>query len=153
MSIAKRRKRPGVRRPRLKSTCEECWVVVGQRRGSIWHGRRVEKTSGEVAQVEFDGAWVLEREEKRGDVVGFYHTHPSGTADPSRRDLDTMHAWASAFGKPLLCLIESSAELAAYRFDDDESAGERLELAEAFPRGVVVAVEAVDGIEEEDHDE
>jgi proteasome lid subunit RPN8/RPN11 len=82
---------------------------------------------------------VLGREESNGDVVGFYHTHPGGPPTPSQRDLKTMRAWAGSFGKPLLCLIESEGELAAYRFDDDESDGEILTACELLPRGIVVA--------------
>ena len=94
---------------------------------------------GGPASVEFDAAWALFREETRGDVVGFYHTHPAGQAGPSRRDLRTMRAWAGSFGKPLLCLIESDAALAAYRFDDDQSDGVKLTACELLPRGLVVA--------------
>jgi proteasome lid subunit RPN8/RPN11 len=94
---------------------------------------------GQPAAVEFDAAWALNREEERGDVVGFYHTHPSGPAAPSVRDVRTMHAWVSAFGKPLLCLIESRGTLVAYRFQDDASPAVPLKACELFPRGVVVA--------------
>jgi proteasome lid subunit RPN8/RPN11 len=94
---------------------------------------------GRPAAVEFDADWVLRREEARGDVVGFYHTHPSGPPEPSQRDLRTMRAWASAFGKALLCLIESNGALAAFRFDDDASQGVKLAACELFARGVVIA--------------
>jgi proteasome lid subunit RPN8/RPN11 len=83
--------------------------------------------------------WVLSREESRGDVVGFYHTHPGGLPTPSQRDLKTMRAWVGSFGKPLLCLIESDGELAAYRFDDDESDGVKITACERLPRGIVIA--------------
>lgn len=125
--------------------CEQCWVLVGQRRGRVWYTRRIGRCSGDPAEVEFDGPAVLAREERRRDVVGFLHTHPSSAAVPSRRDLATMRAWVSAFGKPLLCLIEGTDGLAGYRFDDDESTGERLLLVETFPRGVVIGVEADGG--------
>jgi proteasome lid subunit RPN8/RPN11 len=69
-------------------------------------------------QRRVDAAGVLAREESKGDVVGFYHTHPAGPPEPSQRDVRTMRAWVSSFGKPLLCLIESDGELAAYRFSD-----------------------------------
>ena len=96
-------------------------------------------TRGQPAQVEFDAAWVLAREEQRGDVLGFYHTHPFSQPLPSETDLRTMRAWASAFGKPLLCLIESIDGLAAFRFDDDDSPAMKLRSCELFPRGVVIA--------------
>jgi len=94
---------------------------------------------GSPASVEFDAAWVLGREESRGDVVGFYHTHPCGQPGPSQRDLRTMRAWAGSFGKPLLCLIESDAALAAYQFDNDQSGGVKLTACELLPRGLVIA--------------
>jgi proteasome lid subunit RPN8/RPN11 len=93
--------------------------------------------------VRFDGPWVLQREEQRRDVVGFYHTHPDGPAIPSKRDVRTMRAWCSSFGKPLLCLIDSPTELRGYRFAEDGSYRE-LGIVEVFPRGVVIGVE-VDG--------
>ena len=121
---------------------EQCWTLVGQRRGRIWFCRRMRRSAGERTSVRFDGAWVLKREEKHGDVVGFIHTHPDGPASPSGRDLRTMRAWCGAFGKPLLCLIASPQQLLGYRFDDDESTGDELELVETFPRGVVIGVDA-----------
>ena len=101
-------------------------------------------TSGDMTSVEFEAAWVLDREEQKGDVVGFYHTHPSGQPAPSRRDVRTMRAWCGSFGKALLCLIEASGNVAAYRFDTDESEGIELEACERFPRGVVIALDMVE---------
>jgi proteasome lid subunit RPN8/RPN11 len=120
---------------------EQCWTLVGRRRGRIWLGRRLETTSGERTLVRFDGLAVLQREERRHDVIGFLHTHPDGPAQPSRRDVRTMHAWCSAFGKPLLCLILSPAGLCGHRFSDDRADATELALAELFPRGVVIGVE------------
>jgi len=120
---------------------EQCWLLVGQRRGPIWYARRVRRSSGERASVHFDGLWALRREESHHDVVGFYHTHPDGPACPSQRDERTMRAWCSAFGKPLLCVIASPGSLNGFRFDDDESDGVEL-LVETFSRGVVIGVEA-----------
>jgi hypothetical protein len=85
-------------------------------------------TVGGVASVEADWGWTLAREEERGDVVGFWHTHPAGAGTaPSGRDIRTMQAWCSALGKPLLCLISEEGrggEAAVYLFADDESEGE-----------------------------
>jgi proteasome lid subunit RPN8/RPN11 len=125
----------------LTPIVEQCWTLLGERRGCIWLCRRVRHSRGERASVGFDGAWVLEREESRGDVVGFLHTHPDGPATPSDRDVRTMRAWCAAFGKPLLCLIADPDGLRGYRFDNDESTGVPLELAAAFPRGVVIGVD------------
>jgi proteasome lid subunit RPN8/RPN11 len=121
---------------------ELCWTLVGERRGRVWYGRRVRRLSGERVSVRFDGPWVLAREEQRRDVLGFFHTHPDGPPCPSRRDVRTMRAWCSAFGKPLLCLIASPEGVRGYRFDDHESEGTELTLVETFPRGVVIGVES-----------
>jgi proteasome lid subunit RPN8/RPN11 len=102
----------------------------------------VRPTQGKRVSVRFDGAWVLNREEEHGDVVGFLHTHPEGPATPSGRDVRTMRAWHSAFGKPLLCLIAGPDDLRGYRFDGDDPTGAVLAAVEAFPRGVVIGVDA-----------
>ena len=126
----------------LKPIVEQCWTLLGERRGRIWVSRRVRRISGERACVRFDGAWALTREETHGDVVGFLHTHPDGPDAMSERDVRTMRAWRRAFGKPLLCLIDGPEGLRGYRFDDDESSGEALDIVQAFPRGVVIGVDA-----------
>lgn len=126
----------------MRSAVEQCWMLVGQRRGRIWYCRRIRPSSGERASVRFDGAWALKREEKHRDVLGFLHTHPDGPSTPSQRDVRTMRAWCSAFGKPLLCLIASPESLRGFRFDDDESSGARLEQIECFSRGVLIGVDA-----------
>ncbi len=126
----------------VRAVVEQCWTLVGQHRGRIWLCRRVSRSSGECSSVCFDGAWVLKREEEHGDVIGFLHTHPDGPPAPSQRDLRTMRAWCSAFGKPLLCLIACPEKVRGYRFDNDESAGLGLALTEVFPRGVVIGVDA-----------
>jgi proteasome lid subunit RPN8/RPN11 len=118
---------------------EQCWTLVGRRRGQIWLGRRLAPTTGDRASVRFDGLWVLEREERRHDVIGFLHTHPDGPHQPSERDRRTMHAWCSAFGKPLLCLIRGPERLAGFRFTDADDA--ELALVEVFPRGVIIGVQ------------
>lgn len=125
----------------LKPFVEECWTLVGQRRGRIWYGRRVRPATGERASVRFDGIWVLKREEEHHDVLGFFHTHPGGPPAPSARDIRTMRAWCSSFGKPLLCLIASLEGVAGYRFDNDESNGVKQESVELFPRSIVIGVE------------
>lgn len=126
---------------------ERCWVLLGQHRGRIWHCRRVRQSSGERTRVRFDGDWVLSREEKYRDVLGFMHSHPDGPAAPSQRDVRTMRAWCSSFGKPLLCLIAAPGGVRGYRFEDDKSAGTALEIVEMFVLrgGVVIGVDADGG--------
>jgi proteasome lid subunit RPN8/RPN11 len=121
---------------------ELCWTLVGQRRGRVWLARRVRRSAGARTSVPFDGPWVLRREETRRDVIGFLHTHPDGPARPSARDVRTMRAWCSAFGKPLLCVIASPDGVTAFRFDDHQSEGVPLDGVEIFPRGVLIGVEA-----------
>jgi proteasome lid subunit RPN8/RPN11 len=125
--------------------CEQSWVLIGQHRGRVWHAKKIARAIGAPASVDFDGPGVLAREEARGDVVGFLHTHPTFAARPSERDVKTMRAWVSAFGKPLICLIDGTDGLHGYRFDDDESGGIRLETVEVFARGVVIGVDADGG--------
>jgi predicted nucleotidyltransferase len=105
---------------------EVCAVLVGQRTDHDWSGSLRQLQEGRPASARFDWAWVLAREEDEGDVIGFYHTHPGGAAAPSQRDLRTMRAWVTCFGKPLLCLIEGGAGLAAYLFETDEDDGQKL---------------------------
>lgn len=122
-------------------TVEQCWTLVGHRRGDLWLARRMRRTSGEPASVEFDAAWALAREESHGDVVGFYHTHPAGVTGPSDRDDRTMHAWVSSFGRPLVCVIEADGVARAFRYDDDASPAVALSTCELFPRACVVVVD------------
>lgn len=86
--------------------CETCFILVGKRFRNFWFARLVKKSIGTQDSVSFDGRWVLEREEKKGDILGFYHTHQAGIK-LSKRDIKTMAAWASCFGKSLYCVIES----------------------------------------------
>jgi proteasome lid subunit RPN8/RPN11 len=129
---------PQVRR----ATVEECWILTGTHRGRVWLARRRRYASGRVASVAFDAAWALAREEDRGDVVGFLHTHPTMSTLPSRRDVRTIRAWCAAFGKPLLCIIAGSrGDVGAYRFANTRSRGRRLRAVELFPSDRVVIVE------------
>jgi hypothetical protein len=106
----------------------------------LWFARKLRRTVGSPGSVAFDGPAVLAREEKRRDIVGFLHTHPGFPAELSRRDIATMQAWVSAFGKPLLCLIHGTDGLAGYVFASDDSRGERLAQVESFVRGNLVVL-------------
>lgn len=99
---------------------EESWVCTGGIEGRLWFGHLSHRSEGHPGAVEFVYKWVNEREEKQGDVVGFYHTHPGMAASPSLRDDATMHAIITSFGKPLLCLIEGANGLKAYLYYNDE---------------------------------
>ncbi|GAH74745.1 unnamed protein product [marine sediment metagenome] len=93
---------------------EICYIMLGKQGAYFNRGRLVKKVTGKPALVKFDGQWVLEREEKKGDILGFWHTHPNGTLEPSKRDLKTMQAWISCFGKPLFCVIQNASHKTAY---------------------------------------
>jgi len=104
---------------------EQCWVLLGayDQKDEIWRLRVRRHVSGQPASVEADWRWALDREEEVGDVAGFAHTHPPGSGtEPSERDVRTMEAWCSAFGKALLCLIAEGEMLkdpAAYLFSEN----------------------------------
>jgi hypothetical protein len=99
---------------------ETCYVLVGKLESKPTKLKKRFKTSGGFASVQSDWTWVYAREDRRGDIAGFYHTHPPGsTAHPSATDCATMEAWASSLGKPLYCVIECGTKLAAYLFDSD----------------------------------
>ncbi len=95
---------------------EICKIVLGKYRKRFFLGRLVKKTIGTGHSVKFDGNWVLKREEERGDVLGFYHSHPNGNHKLSERDIKTMAAWIDCFDKTLICIIESPLELELYDF-------------------------------------
>jgi hypothetical protein len=120
---------------------EISYILIGHCRDGLWYGRLRQRQVGSPASVEFDWAWVMAREERYGDVAGFFHTHPQGLATPSARDLRTMRAWVSCFGKPLLCLIDGGDRLSAYLFETDEDDGRPVARVERFPRNAIVAVE------------
>ena len=125
---------------------ERSRVLTGRWQDGAFRLRLRRPTSGGRAWVEVDWAWALEREEARGDVVGFYHTHPGMAAVPSARDVATMWAWVSCFGKPLLCAIEGEEGLAAYLLESDEDEGRPLPRAER--RGGWLAVWLEDAVDE-----
>ncbi len=119
---------------------EESGILVGSRRGNVWLGRLQRRRQGGPSSVDFDWAWVLEREERRGDVIGFWHTHPFGFEGPSHRDIRTMQGWVSCLGKPLLCLIQGQNSLTAYIFQTEEDLGRRLAEEQRFERGIMVVI-------------
>ena len=96
---------------------EESYVLIGEYADGIWHARLNWRSTGTAVDVDFDWHKVMTREERSGDVVGFYHTHPLGMLTPSGRDDKTMLAWSTCFGKPLLCVISDGKEFGAWIYD------------------------------------
>ncbi len=128
------KKRTGVLTPARTRAVEVCWVLTGAQDGAeSWRFRRRQRSAGDAASVEAAWEWALAREERFGDVVGFFHTHPRGAgARPSARDIRTMKAWCSAFGKPLLCVIADGNNLNGYFFS---RAGGRPQQVERVCKG------------------
>lgn len=98
---------------------EQCWVLMGKRRGSrFWMGKYDRYTEGQPASVVFDNDYVWENRDK---IVGWIHTHPSWTANPSSIDNATMKAQVGAIGKPMVCVIQGTDGIRAWWYFDDES--------------------------------
>ncbi len=117
---------------------EISYIITGKQQQNFWYGRLQQRQIGQPTSVEFDWLWVLEREERRGDILGFYHTHPNALIRPSQRDIKTMRAWVSCLGKPLLCLLKSDLSLMAYIFQSDEDKGQQSLEVERFPRNIII---------------
>jgi proteasome lid subunit RPN8/RPN11 len=123
------KKTTGVSTPGRTQIAEYCWILTGaQDEMSIWRFRRRQRSAGEVASVEAAWEWALRREERYGDVIGFFHTHPRGAGvQPSSRDIRTMRVWCRALGKPLLCVIAEGRILNGYMFFDADEQPEQVE--------------------------
>lgn len=114
-------------------------VLLGEFIDGIWHARMVWRTRGTEVSVNFDGKRVLEREESKGDVIGFYHTHPEGFLGPSTRDDRTMDAWCFCFGKPILCVIETSLGPNGWIYEYGAKP-RKVSRVQRFKSGILVAV-------------
>ena len=106
---------------------EECWFLRGKKYGRYYIGRLDWHSKGTMASVDFD--W---EEAMQGDVLGFYHSHPSGMPSPSNRDDRTMGAWVRAEGRPLLCGIFSGKNQACYLYDRGGSRRIQSKLIQGF---------------------
>lgn len=109
---------------------EHSWVLTGVRTSRLWLGQRNHEQTGDPVQVPFDADWTINRHKEKGDVIGWYHTHPNLPAYVSTRDLATMRAWVGCLGRPLLCLIEGTRGLRGWVFEDDESMGTSIQFAQ-----------------------
>ena len=85
---------------------EEYLLVVGKRIGNSFIGHGLFPKSGSPSRVAFSYDEVVKREDKYGDVIGFFHTHPSFYSNPSSIDDRTMDGWVNCLGRPLLCAIK-----------------------------------------------
>lgn len=121
-------------------TCEVGYVLLGETKCGIWHARMMWRRTGTHSSVDFDWQKVLDREEKIGDVIGFYHTHPSGFTSPSKRDDVTMSAWSTCFGKPLLCVISESDKIGGWIYDAKDDSKSRVHDIRKFKTNWLVAI-------------
>ena len=122
-------------------SCEVAYILIGETSGGIWHARMQWRTSGEPASVDFEWQKVLTREEERGDVVGFFHTHPHGLKSPSARDDRTMNSWSTCFGKPLLCLIDDGDGINGWVYDADKETEKKIAEVQKFRNNWLVVIE------------
>jgi hypothetical protein len=120
-------------------TCEVGYVLLGETKCGIWHARMTWRRSGTPSSVDFDWQRVLTREENLGDVVGFYHTHPSGFTTPSSRDDKTMDGWSTCFGKPLLCLIAEGDQVNGWIYDASLATKTKVDKVQFFKNNWLVA--------------
>jgi hypothetical protein len=114
-------------------------VLLGEYANGIWCTSMVWRTRGTEVSVNFDGKRVLAREESKGDVVGFYHTHPEGFLEPSGRDDRTMDAWCFCFGKPILCVIETRRGPNGWIYEYGV-APKKVSRVQRFGGGILVAI-------------
>jgi proteasome lid subunit RPN8/RPN11 len=118
---------------------ERCWTLIGEYRDGVWRAAKRRRISGKPNSVEADWAWTLKREEKRGDVIGFVHTHPMGRGiTPSERDIRTMRAWHTALGNPLVCVIDDGESVGGYVFASDDSDGQSVAAITVTEDGVMI---------------
>lgn len=94
--------------------------LIGCCVGKFWVGIGYWSSKGSPVHVAFDPKVVMDREEKEGDIVGFFHTHPGMSSRPSNLDYRTMGAWVNSFGKPLVAVIEGRNGVEGHWFVDDE---------------------------------
>lgn len=121
-------------------SCEVGYVLIGETKCGIWHARMMWRRTGTQTSVDFDWQQVMDREEKFSDVIGFYHTHPSGFESPSARDDKTMSAWSTCFGKPLLCLISERQQIRGWIYDAREDTRSEVSKIERFRKDWIVAI-------------
>jgi len=96
-------------------------------------------TIGEPHEVRLAWDKVLDREETKGDIVGFYHTHPNSSGNfYSEKDRVTMTDWCSCFGKLLYCVIKSKTATKTFHFNKEG----HQETTAAFKIGSLVFVES-----------
>src|SRR4051812_42533893 len=121
---------------------EKFLTLTGQWHSDIlWSAKGRWPLEGHPASVDFSQIYdrVISREQQCGDVIGFYHTHPSFPASPSSVDVSTMNQWVDCLGKSLLCLIHGVDGLKTYYWQKDYSylTGVSLKAKNKFIGGII----------------
>ena len=123
----------------LREDVEISGLLVGLNQDKIWNCDIIFLGHGARTQVEFDWREAIDREDRYGDVVGFYHTHPFGLIKPSTRDIRTMRAWCDCLGKSLLCVIgvpkQDAMDHYGYLFKNYRSRGRKMKLIDQTDAG------------------
>lgn len=78
-------------------------------------------TQKQATSVEFDYQKVYDREDTYHDVVGFFHTHPSGMNRMSGIDIETMNQWVKCLGKDLMCVIQTDKTISGWIFSKNNN--------------------------------
>jgi hypothetical protein len=96
-------------------------VILGKvsKNTDVFMGVLLEQCTGTPTQVEVDFNWILKRDAEVGDVIGFFHTHPSFLANPSSLDDRTMDSWVTCLGKNLLSVIQGIDGIYGYLYYTD----------------------------------
>lgn len=90
---------------------EECWFVYGLKIFDKFIGFKVYHSSGTPGAVEFNWEKAITK-----FLVGWVHTHPSGSTHVSYTDDKTMNGWAIGLGKPLLCVVVCDGQARAWQY-------------------------------------
>jgi len=109
---------------------EVCGVLAGEygEDGSRVVGTHEAENAAETPQIRYlidpeDQFEIIERIEDDGlEVVGFYHSHPTGPTRPSETDLDQA-TWPDR--SYVICALDGYPFLGSWRFRDDPGAFEQ----------------------------
>jgi len=80
---------------------EQCWFLYGIRIGRWSLGFLKYHSKGTEASVDFDWQKVMASKY----FLGWYHTHPTFSSEPSELDEKTMRSWIRGLGRNLICGI------------------------------------------------
>ena len=122
----------------LNPVVEQCWILVGARRGRIWLAQCINHRRGEPSSVrdrrpERPGSRGTER--RRPRVLPYAPERTAPAQHPRRPDHASLVLGLRQ--APPVCDPQSQRELASFRFDVDASRGIPLAEVQLFPRGAI----------------